>query len=101
MKHFISYPFWINEVACWSDLKSLNGPVGTENRGVAVFTHRDITQLIESTFIRIRLQDEFFPIVVCGKTRPKNDLICVFCSDQSLVLPSSDRTCFIALLKYL
>ena len=50
MKHFISYPFWINEVACWSDLKSLNGPVGTENRGVAVFTHRDITQLIESTF---------------------------------------------------
>ena len=50
MKHFISYPFWINEVACWSDLKSLNGPVGTENRGVAVFTHRDTTQLIESTF---------------------------------------------------
>ena len=50
MKHFISYPFWINEVACWSDLKSLNGPVGIENRGVAVFTHRDITQLIESTF---------------------------------------------------
>ena len=50
MNHFILYPFWINEVACWSDLKSLNGPVGTENRGVAVFTHRDITQLIESTF---------------------------------------------------
>ena len=50
MKHFISYPFWINEVACWSDLKSLNGPVGTENRGVAVFTHWDITQLNKSTF---------------------------------------------------
>ena len=53
MNHFILHPFWINEVACWSDLKSLNGPVGTENRGVAVFTHRDITQLIESTFISI------------------------------------------------
>ena len=53
MKHFISYPFWINEVACWSDLKSLNGPVGTENRGVAVFTHWDITQLNESTFVLI------------------------------------------------
>ena len=50
MNHFILYPFWINEVACWFDLKSLNGPVGTENRGVAVFTHRDITQLNESTF---------------------------------------------------
>ena len=45
------YPFWINEVSCWSDLKSLNGPVGTENRGVVVFTHRDITQLNESTFL--------------------------------------------------
>ena len=55
MKHFISYPFWINEVACWSDLKSLNGPVGTENRGVAVFTHQDITQLNESTFVRVTI----------------------------------------------
>ena len=52
MNHFILYPFWINEVACWSDLKFLNGPVGTENRGVAVFTHRDTTQLIESTFTK-------------------------------------------------
>ena len=53
MNHFILYPFWINEAACWSDLKSLNGPVGTENRGVAVFTHRDIRQLNESTFIEM------------------------------------------------
>ena len=56
MNHFILYPFWINEVACWSDLKSLNGPVGTESRGVAVFTHRDITQLNESTFILASLK---------------------------------------------
>ena len=55
MNHFTSYPFWINEIACWSDLKSLNGPVGIENRGVAVFTHRDITQLIESTFYFLTL----------------------------------------------
>ena len=54
MNHFILYPFWINEVACWFDLKSLNGPVGTENRGVAVFTHRDITQLNESTFFKAK-----------------------------------------------
>ena len=68
MKHFISYPFWINEVACWSDLKSLNGPVGTENRGVAVFTHRDITQLIESTFV-------FSPnsVVVIGELEVKSE----------------------------
>ena len=51
MNHFILYPFWINEVACWSDLKSPNGPVGTENRGVAVFTHRDIAPLNEPTFV--------------------------------------------------
>ena len=50
MNHFISYPFWINEVACWSDLKPPNGPVGTENRGVAVFTHRDSAPLNECTF---------------------------------------------------
>ena len=43
--NFTSYPVWINEIACWSDLKSLNRPVGTENRGVGVFTHWDITQL--------------------------------------------------------
>ena len=55
MNHFTSYPFWINEIACWSDLKSLNGPVGTENRGVAVFTHWDITQLNESTFSKITI----------------------------------------------
>ena len=58
MNHFILYPFWINEVACWSELKSLNGPVGTENRGVAVFTHRDITQLNESTFWRVAIVKE-------------------------------------------
>ena len=66
MKHFILYPFWINEVACWFDLKSLNGPVGTENRGVAVFTHRYITQLNESTFVTSTI-NEIIPvsIVLC------------------------------------
>ena len=31
-------------------LTALIGPVGTESRGVAVFTHRDMAPLIERTF---------------------------------------------------
>ena len=31
-------------------LTALNGPVGTESRGVAVFTHRDTAPLNEPTF---------------------------------------------------
>ena len=32
-------------------LTALIGPVGTESRGVAVFTHRDMAPLIERTFL--------------------------------------------------
>ena len=33
-------------------LTALIGPVGTESRGVAVFTHRDMAPLIERTFAK-------------------------------------------------
>ena len=71
MNYFILYPFWINDVAFWSDFKSLNGPVGTENREVAIFTHRDTTQLIESTF---DISSEFKKLNEMSSSETKDNL---------------------------
>ena len=55
-------------------LTALNGPVGTESRGVAVFTHRDTAPLNEPTFLRM---------AVCQKASPMKIFALYYYFNQS------------------